>query len=51
MCEFEHLLEHKKIDLDFMCGNGTITSGGGIFSTKARIVTPCSTKEWDNSYI
>jgi hypothetical protein len=28
MCEYEHLLEHKKFDLDFMSGNGIMTNGG-----------------------
>ncbi len=34
MCEYEHLLEHKKFDLDFLCGNGTITNGGGYICHK-----------------
>jgi hypothetical protein len=51
MCEYEHLLEHKKFDLDFLCGNGTITTGGGYFFPNTRVFIPCSTKEWDNSYI
>jgi hypothetical protein len=26
LCEYEHLLKQKKIDLDFLCWNGTMTS-------------------------
>jgi hypothetical protein len=51
MYELEHLLEQKQIDLDFLCGNGTMTSGGEYtFSKKPNLSLLRSTKEWDNSY-
>jgi hypothetical protein len=47
----KYLLEQNKLDLDFLCGNGTITSGRGYIFHKNQFVTPCFTKEWDNSYL
>jgi hypothetical protein len=40
MCDYEHLLERKENDLDFLCGNDTMTSGGGYISHN--IVLPSS---------
>jgi len=34
MCEYEHLLEHKSFDLDFLCGNDIMTIGGGYIFHK-----------------
>jgi hypothetical protein len=52
MCEYKHLLGQKKFDLDSLCGNGTMTNGGGrLFSQKLELSLLGSTGEWDSSYI
>ncbi len=50
MCEYKHLLEQKKFDLDSLCGNGTMTNGGGRpFSQKLELSLHGSTREWISS--
>jgi hypothetical protein len=51
MCEYEHLLEQKKIWFGLFVWNWHYNKWRGVIFLKIIIVTPCFTKEWDINYI